>query len=216
MVLLLSGCYDMTVRIKTLPANTPPSDQIYISGNFNNWDPGDPAYIMRLNEDSVYEVKLPRGVGEVEYKFTRGDWSTVEKDICGYETNNRLSVYGRDKIVYEHILSWNDLPKLQCPKFTIVIDSLPSNTPEEAALYIAGNFNGWDPGNRHWMFDKGADGRYYIEIPRPDHDVIEYKVTRGNWWKVEVRPDGNETDNRIFRGEQGETVHIVIRRWKDL
>lgn len=215
-ILLLSGCYDLTIRIKSLPANTPPSDQIYISGNFNNWDPGDPAYMMRRNADSIWEVNLPKGIGEVEYKFTRGDWSTVEKDMCGFEVNNRGAVYGRDKVVYEDILSWNDLPKQQCPKITIVIDSLPANTPEDAALYIAGNFNQWDPGSRQWMFSKGPDGKYYIEIPRPYEDIYEYKITRGNWWKVECNNDGEDIDNRIFRGSQGEKVHIVIKSWKDL
>jgi hypothetical protein len=215
-LLLLSGCYDITVRIKSLPANTPPSDQIYISGNFNNWDPGDPAYRLHRNADSVYEVKLPRGVGEVQYKFTRGDWSTVEKDNCGFESPNRGAVYGRDKVVEEVIYSWNDLPKPECPKITIVIDSIPANTPEDAALYFASNYNDWDPGNRLWMFSQGPDGRYYIEVPRPNEEMLEYKVTRGNWGKVECSRNGYDIDNRIFHGKPGETVHIKIRKWKDL
>lgn len=214
---LLSGCYDMTIQIKNLPANTPPSDEIYISGNFNNWDPGDVVYRMKLNEDSVYEVNLPRGIGEVQYKFTRGDWSTVEKDICGYEISNRVAVYGRDELVEEDILSWNDLPKLLCPKITIVVDSLPPNTPEDAALYIAGNFNDWDPGSRLWMFSKGPDGKYYIEIPRPNRDgSLEFKITRGSWWRVECRENGEDIDNRVYRVGKGDKLYIVIKRWKDL
>ena len=214
---LLSGCYDMTIKIKSLPSNTPPSDQIYISGNFNNWDPGDPAYQMSMNADSVYEIRLPRGIGEVQYKFTRGDWSTVEKDICGYEISNRTSLFGKDEIVEAEVLSWNDLPKPLCPKITIVVDSLPANTPEDAALYIAGNFNDWDPGSRLWMFSKGPDGKYYIEIPRPHLDEeLEFKITRGNWWRVECQENGDDIDNRIFRSGKGDKVQIVIKRWKDL
>jgi hypothetical protein len=206
----------MTIRIRTLPGNTPPSDQIFISGNFNNWDPGDPAYRMRLNSDSLFEVKLPRGVGRVEYKFTRGDWSTVEKDECGFELANHAAIYGRKEVVEEEVLSWNDLPKPLCPKMTIVIDSLPANTPEDATLYFASSINDWDPGSRYWMFSKGADGKYFIEIPRPNNDRLEYKVTRGNWWRVECLPDGGDSENRVFNGGSGEKVNIVIKRWKDL
>jgi hypothetical protein len=207
----------MTIRIRTLPANTPPSDQIFISGNFNNWDPGDPAYQMRLNADSVYEVKLPKGIGRVEYKFTRGDWSTVEKDPCGFEISNRGAIYGRYEVYEEDIQSWNDLPKPLCPKMTIVIESLPDNTPEDAALYFASSLNDWDPGNRYWMFSKGPDGKYYIEIPRPNNrDPFEYKVTRGNWWRVECLANGEDMENRTFSGGSGETVRITIQRWKDL
>lgn len=216
-LLLLSGCYDLTIQIKKLPPNTPPSDEIYISGNFNNWDPGDPGYRLRRNRDSIYEIKLPKGIGEVEYKFTRGDWSTVEKDLCGFETGNRYALYGRDKVVEEEIASWNDLPKPLCPKVTIVIDSLPENTPDDAALYFASNINDWDPGSRYWMFSVGPDGKYYIEIPRPDrYEDLEFKITRGNWWKVESGENGEDIDNRVYRIEKGDKIYIVIKRWKDL
>jgi hypothetical protein len=211
----LAGCRDMTVKITGLPANTPPSDNIYISGNFNNWDPGDPEYIMRRNADSVYEVTLPKGIGMVEFKFTRGDWSTVEKNLCGEEVSNRQAVYGRQDVVEVEIDSWNDLPKPRCPKLVLIIDSLPAYTPEGASLYLAGNFNGWDPGSRLWMFSQGLDERYYIEIPRPGDDPLEYKVTRGNWNKVECQANGDDIDNRILRGKAGDVVYIKIEGWRD-
>jgi hypothetical protein len=213
-MLLLPGCYDMKVRITELPANTPPSDNIYISGNFNNWDPGDPAYLMVKNSDSVYEVMLPKGIGSVEFKFTRGDWSTVEKDPCGYEIDNRVAFYGRQDIVGVVIDSWNDLPKPDCPKLVIIIDSLPEGKPNDA-LYIAGNFNDWDPGNRYWMLSQGLDGKYYIEIPRPDDEPFEYKITRGNWSRVECRADGEDIENRTLHGKAGDVVYITIEAWRD-
>ena len=215
LLLLLSGCYDMTIRVISLPGNTPPAESIYISGNFNNWDPGDPNYILRLNSDSVYEVKLPKGIGDIEYKFTRGDWSTVEKDECGFEISNRVAYYGKDLVRQDSVMSWNDLPKPGCPSITVIIDSLPENTPLDAVLYIAANFNDWDPGSRYWMFTRGPDGKYFVEVPRVNYDEIEYKVTRGDWRTVECQADGEDIDNRIFFGRPGEEVRIIIERWKD-
>ena len=215
LLVILAGCYDMTIQLTGLPGNTPPSEAIYISGNFNNWDPGDPKYIMRPNNDSVLEIKLPKGIGEIEYKFTRGDWSTVEKDPCGFEVGNRSAFYGKAGVFHDTVWSWNDLPKPGCPSLTIIIDSLPKNTPENSVFYLASNINEWDPGSRYWMFIKGPDGKHYIEVPLANSRESEYKVTRGDWGKVEVDADGNDIENRSFRGMAGEEIRIRIEGWKD-
>jgi hypothetical protein len=232
LLMVLSGCYDMTVKVIRVPVNTPPAESIYISGNFNNWDPGDPNYVLKLGSDSVYEVKLPRGFGDIEYKFTRGDWSTVEKDRCGFEISNRVAYYGRDLVLLDTIRSWNDLPKPGCPSITLIIDSLPeypqpslspaSPSPPppppgqgDIALFFASNINNWDPGSRYWMFTKGPDGKYYIEIPRVGNDEIDYKITRGSWQSVECAANGEDIDNRVLQGEPGQDVRISIQRWKD-
>ncbi len=215
LLLMLSGCHDMTIQVTGLPENTPRAERIYISGNFNNWDPGDTRYILTRNKDSVFQVRLPRGIGEIEYKFSRGDWSTVEKDPCGFEISNRKAVYGRDFVIKDTIRSWNDLPKPNCPYINFILDSLPSGTPENAVFYIASNINGWDPGSRYWMFTKGPDGKYYIEIPRADNRLIEYKITRGDWRTVECQANLEDIDNRVYRGTGGKEVRIVVKRWKD-
>jgi hypothetical protein len=215
LLVMLSGCYDMTIQLAGLPGNTPPAESIYISGNFNNWDPGDPNYILHKNSDSVYEVKLPKGFGDVEYKFTRGDWSTVEKDPCGFEVPNRIAYYSRNPIRRDTVRSWADMPHPNCPGITVIIESLPENTPTNASLYFASTINNWDPGNRYWMFTRNLDGKYYIEIPRPTDEEIEYKITRGGWATVECAASGEDIDNRVFRGKAGEEVRIVIERWKD-
>lgn len=212
---VMSGCDEMTIRIESLPENTPPGQSIYISGNFNNWDPGDPRFIMQRNPDSVLEITLPRGIGKVEYKFTRGDWSTVEKDYCGYEIDNRQTFYGREKIVSVVIEGWNDLPKPNCPKAFLIINSLPASTPDNTVLYIAGNFNSWNPGDLGWQLSRSPEGRYYIEIPRPDDEPFEYKITRGDWRRVESRANGDDIDNRVFEGKAGDVVYIDIDGWKD-
>lgn len=216
MMVVLTGCYDMSVQLVSLPSNTPPTEPVYIVGNFNNWDPGDPKYILRKNQDSVLEVKLPKGIGRIEYKFTRGDWSTVEKDPCGFEIDNRFVFYGKAELLMDSVKSWNDLPKPACPSLTIIIDSLPENTPENSAFYLASNINEWNPGSRYWMFIKGPDGKYYIEVPFANSLESEYKVTRGDWGKVEVDARGNEIMNRSFCGKPGEEDRIKIEAWKDL
>ena len=37
---------------------------------------------------------------------------------------------------------------------TFIVDSLPDYTPPEDVLYIAGDFQGWDPGNPEYALSK--------------------------------------------------------------
>ncbi|NTV82984.1 MAG: hypothetical protein HGA23_01615, partial [Bacteroidales bacterium] len=71
----------VTFIIDSIPSYTPPEDLIYIAGNFNGWNPGDPAYVLSKNEDQKWfftSAVAPEGT-LIEFKFTRGSWETVEK-----------------------------------------------------------------------------------------------------------------------------------------
>ena len=77
---VISSCKQVVIKVEKIPGNTPVSDDLYITGNFNLWDPGDESYKLKKTEDSTYIVTLPMTFGQIKYKFTRGDWTTVEKD----------------------------------------------------------------------------------------------------------------------------------------
>ncbi len=74
----------------TVPSTTPPGDPVFIVGDFQGWNPGDPAYQLTDLGGLVYEIALDLTVGAtIEYKFTRGSWVTVEKGASGEEIPNR-------------------------------------------------------------------------------------------------------------------------------
>ena len=214
----LSGCYNMTIEVAKVPVNTPSSQPIYISGNFNNWDPGDSRYVLAMKADSTFEVKLPRGVGAIEYKFTRGDWTTVEKDPCGNDIPNRSIRYGKKSVFKDSIGSWNDLPKLDCRHITIVISQLPDNTPPGSLIAIAGTMNNWTPLGTPWEFQNDkALGKYVLTIPRASTDrTIEYKITRGNLDRAESDELGFEIPPRTLTFGEKDTIYIKVRGWEDL
>lgn len=216
--LFLTSCYDMTVQVSRVPINTPKGDPIYITGNFNNWDPGDSRYILRPVGDSIYEVQLPRGIGALEYKFTRGDWTTVEKDVCGYEMNNRVLVYGKQALVRDSIGSWNDKPALDCPHVVVVLDDLPGNTPEGAVLSLAGTFNGWDPTDPDWQFQYDSTLRKPIlKVPRIGDDrTVSLVVTRGSLDRIESDALGNELEARRITIWEEDTIHLTVEGWADI
>ncbi|MDZ7743252.1 MAG: alpha/beta hydrolase-fold protein [Bacteroidota bacterium] len=99
---------------------------------------------------------------------------------------------------------------------TFIIDSLPDYTPMEDVLYIAGSFNGWDPGDPNHAMQKNAQDLWEITLDGfSNGETIEFKFTRGSWATVEKGPNGEEIENRSFTFGNGETVYVIIYNWAD-
>jgi hypothetical protein len=215
-LMLLTSCHQVVIRVDEIPANTPRGQNLFVAGNFNNWDPGDAAYQMMLQPDSSYILKLPPGYGEVEYKITRGDWTTVETDICGYSISNRSLLLGEEDTATISIASWNDLDPLNCPRLTLVLMNLPENTPPGESISLAGNFNSWNP-DESAVLRKDSLGKYLITIPRPPKGKdLEFKITRGDLSSAESDEFGNVRPNRIASFGKKDTIELSVEGWIDL
>ncbi len=218
MMIMLSSCYKMRVEVNKIPSNTPEDADIYITGDFNNWDPGDPNFILKKANDSLYYFDLPQGVGTLEYKFTRGDWTTVEKDNCGGEADNRTLIYGDNQITTNAIYSWSDLDPVDCDKVVIVLSSLPENTPEDALLKLVGNFSNWEVSGDEYTFHLDeALNLPVLTVYRPQaYEYLEFKVTRGNLERSEADGLGNTIKPRTLYYGQADTLFLEVRSWYDL
>jgi hypothetical protein len=215
-MLLITSCKRVVIRIDEIPGNTPKGQPLYVAGNFNNWDPGDQTYQMTLNPDSSYTFRLPPGFGSVEYKITRGDWTTVETDICGYEISNRILVLRNEDTATISIESWNDLDPLDCPRLTIVVKNIPENTPGSDSITLAGNFNSWNPDEAS-VLRKDSSGRYSLTISRPSNvKDVEFKITRGNLSTSESDEFGNVRLNRTATFGEQDTIVVAVEGWVDL
>jgi predicted alpha/beta superfamily hydrolase len=99
---------------------------------------------------------------------------------------------------------------------TFIIDQLPASTPAGDSIYIAGDFNGWTPGNPADVMHKNAENKWEITLAaQPDLTSIAYKFTRGTWTTVEKGATGEEIPNRGFTYGNGDVVHITIYNWAD-
>lgn len=99
---------------------------------------------------------------------------------------------------------------------TFIIESLPEYTPPEDILYIAGDFQGWNPGDPNFALQKNSDDKWFIELESmPNGTLIKFKFTRGDWGKVEKGVNGEEIPDRQFTYGNGETVEIIIYNWAD-
>ena len=72
---------------------------------------------------------------------------------------------------------------------------VPEDTPKDATIFIAGSFNGWDPGNHKYQLDRNDMGEWSGHFILPAGKV-EFKFTLGSWGEVEVAEDGEDIDNR--------------------
>jgi predicted alpha/beta superfamily hydrolase len=99
-------------------------------------------------------------------------------------------------------------------KIRLELNTLPANSPANGTIFIAGNFNGWNPQNKTYQFQKNDKG-YFIELSL-SNGAYEYKITRGGWDKVETTNDGKDIGNRTLKVEADATVELSVEGWKDL
>ena len=96
---------------------------------------------------------------------------------------------------------------------TIQVNSIPVLHKEDP-VFVAGNFNGWAPGNGSYEL-KRKNGRLEIKIEGLREDVYEFKFTRGDWAKVSCLSSGADMSNQLVKLTADTTVVYSIEAWKD-
>ncbi len=96
------------IHVLNIPANGPALPDIYIAGNFNNWQAGDTAYKLQ-NSMGIWSITLNTSVNPVQFKFTRGTWPTVEGNASGGFLPNRTHNWQAGDTLKLNILSWEDI-----------------------------------------------------------------------------------------------------------
>ena len=107
-LLLLTTCKRPVVVVESVPPNTPKGSRLYLSGDFNHWDPADERFALQPVGDSVWLAPLPPGRGAFNFHVTRGDRSTVEAGTCGEVVVPRRFAFGSDTLRIA-VASWSDL-----------------------------------------------------------------------------------------------------------
>lgn len=89
---------------------------VYITGNFNNWNPRDSNYQLKQLDPHTYSIEIDSEIlpDTVEYKFTKGGWENVELDKYGSITPNRKAKKTTEKTsdtVEKWRLNWGPFKK---------------------------------------------------------------------------------------------------------
>jgi len=99
-------------------------------------------------------------------------------------------------------------------QLTLRVTDIPANTPSEDDIYVAGNFNGWDPGNSAYILEPQGGEVFQITIS-PNPGTLQFKFTRGSWETVEGNASGGFLPNRAYNYAGGpDTLALQILSWE--
>lgn len=98
---------------------------------------------------------------------------------------------------------------------TLKINSLPAKyTPQLDTLFVAGDFNSWNPRDTAYRFRKNAQGQLEVKVQSPQTTLL-YKITRGSWPTVEVTATGADIPNRNSPNTPNGLISIDVADWND-
>jgi len=81
-------------------------------------------------------------------------------------------------------------------------------------FFIAGNFNGWNPGNADYQFQKKDIARI-VELKGLPAGTYEFKFTRGAWERVECKVDGADITNHKIHLVSDTILTYSVAGWSD-
>ncbi len=100
--------HTVRIEIKAKPASHP-KDSLFLAGTFNSWNPGIKSSVFKINGTGnlVSELK-DISPGIIEFKVTRGSWTSAEVSAKGTAINNRFCKISSDTTIYISIEAWAD------------------------------------------------------------------------------------------------------------
>lgn len=107
--LCIGASAQFTIRIIVNDVATKKLDDIYVAGDFNNWNPHDDAYKMKLF-GATRRIHVLKDVpaGTYTFKFTRGSWEKVETTAKGEDLENHSVEVNADTSLTFFVAGWKD------------------------------------------------------------------------------------------------------------
>ena len=112
-VIIVFSCIGLmaqfTVRLVVNSVATKKQDDIFVTGSFNKWNPGDINYKLKPfgpTRKAIVLKDIP--AGKLEFKFTRGSYDKVETTASGNDIENRSADVQADISIDITIPGWRD------------------------------------------------------------------------------------------------------------
>ncbi len=127
----------VTVKI---PDNTPAGKEVYMAGSFNNWKAGDSLYKMHRDMNGLFSITLPLFDNmHYEYKYTLGNWNTVETRSNDSDIQNRVFVSANGLRITDMIAAWKQPRPKTAPSAQMVhINAMKDSTLASLKPQLAG------------------------------------------------------------------------------
>lgn len=95
-------------------------------------------------------------------------------------------------------------------RVTFLVDA-PAGTTK---IYIAGDFNNWDPAANPMIYDSLLKRWKYILMTTKRS--VEYKFTKGSWNSVEETAGGADVPNHKLAVDGDQTIVLRVESWKSV
>ncbi|GAB2823639.1 alpha/beta hydrolase-fold protein [Ferruginibacter profundus] len=100
-------------------------------------------------------------------------------------------------------------------QFTLRIEIIATPSAHKGdGVFVAGNFNDWNPGNDKFRFSNVND-KLLVEIKDLPAKNYQFKFTRGSWQKVESTSKGFDVSNKTVDLSSDTTITYSIDGWMD-
>lgn len=183
----------VTLRLTSIPPNTPADAEIFFAGSIQGWNPGSAAWKLTKGGDGIYSITIPEGTGTVQYKFTRGSWDNVEKGPSGEEIANRVFTFtGSPQTLNLTVATWAGAPiSTAAPNVQILSNSfnMPQlNRTRRIWLYLPPDYN-------------STEKRYPVLYMQDGQNLFDNATAFAGEWQVD------ETLNKLHtEGDYGAIV----------
>ncbi|WP_242083343.1 alpha/beta hydrolase [Aestuariivivens sediminis] len=193
------GDEGVTFRIMSLPYNHDFSKDIYLSGNFEGWSGGREQFKLKKTQDQ-YLISIPKYRNQIQFKFTKGHWESVE---CGKDGNpiaNRSYTFTiQNDTVDIAIAHWNDeMPKEGPSTAQVNVQVFDEAFPisqlhrkRKISVYLPPNYN--------------TSGAHYPVLYMQDgQNLFDSKTSYAGEWEVD------ETLNALYNETQFGLIVVAI------
>jgi enterochelin esterase-like enzyme len=110
--------------------------------------------------------------------------------------------------------------------FLLIVEDKARLASPASPIYIAGNHNGWNPGEKDSQLQAQSDQKWRISIVKPKFAGarFNFKFTRGSWELEELKDDMSPPANRelpmvdiskLAPGEQPR-IELAVSKWGDM
>ena len=176
------------------------------------WEPVADADLHR------YEVLRAGEDGEMERIGVASDPTFTDDSVAGGQTY-RYAVRAQDTSYNRSDPSDPIVVGATAREVAVTFTvGVPPNTPPGDTVYIAGDFQGWDPGAT--AMTRVDSTTWEITLTFPEATPLQYKYTRGSWEAVEKDSGCGEIPNRELTVQHGTDGTLLqpdeVGKWRDV
>jgi hypothetical protein len=191
-----------------VPVTTPSEKDVYIAGSFNNWHSGDSLYKLHRDGEGLFSTTLPLFNNmHYEYKYTLGNWGTVETNSSDSDIQNRIFVSSNGLNITDTIAAWKQQkPKTEPSTQMVRMNAMKDSTVASLKPQLIGMLDILKSYVQNLLRDKPS-AHVQRKLDRKAEKKLNHayeQVTKLLWnIMATLTPDQKEKLRAIVNGEAG-------------